>query len=148
MTLMSLHFSVSHNVCSCLYKRFLNINIMSRNIYDVCRFNFLVVKVFGFNFITVEFGTLNMGQTKTTIYDYILFFASSILSIFTRYYMSEVTLNDASESAILEAGMNLLVSVSLYSMIFLKCLNFTIREKYGKIITNINWIDVQVIIVQ
>lgn len=118
---------------------------MSTNIYDVCRFTFLMVKVFGFNFLTVEFGTLNMGQTSTTIYDYVLFFASSIFSFFARYYMSEVTLDDASKSAILGAGTKLLVHISLLSMIFLKLWNFTIREKYAKIISNINWIDLQVI---
>lgn len=121
---------------------------MSRNIYNVCRLTFLVVKVFGFNFLTVEFGTLNMGQYRTTVYDYVLFFASSIFSIFVRYYMAAVTFNDASKSAILEAGMNIIVSLSLYSMILLKLWNFTIREKYGKIITNLNWIDLQVIKVQ
>ena len=121
---------------------------MSSNIYDVCRFTFLMVKVFGFNFLTVEFGTLNMGQIKTTIYDYLLFFASSLFSVVSRHYMSQATLSDASKSAILEAGIYLLMNLSLLWMIFFKLWNFAIREKYAKIISNINWIDLQVIKVQ
>lgn len=151
MSLMCSHFSKTTTKgvhSSYVFKRFTNINIMSSNIYDVCRFTYLMVKVLGFNFLTVEFGSFNKGQIKTTIYDYFLFFVSLIYSVFARFYLSKVTLKDSTKSIVLETASHLIMNFSLLLIIFLKLWNFLIREKYAKIISNIHWIDLQVIKVQ
>lgn len=77
-------------------------------------------------------------------FDYVIHFASVLLTTTVTYFYQRFSIGEASNSVILEVGVFMLFKICLASTIVIKVTNFIQRKKLSCIVTNLHWIDEKV----
>lgn len=114
--------------------------MLIKNIFDVIKFNFILGKYFGFFPFSVNFKSLSKIVCVKP-FDYVIHFASVILSTTVTYCYERLSIDEASNS---EVGVFVLFKVCLASAIVIKVTNFIHRNKLIRIVTNLHWMDEKV----
>lgn len=112
-----------------------------KNIFEVSRLTYYVIKGLGFFPATVNF--VNLGIVSTGKCDLIIYVLSLVFTSFTFIKLSDTTIGHDIKH-IIQLGMILLMNGSLISTFLCKVWNFLMRKNYYKIVTEIHWIDLQV----
>lgn len=115
-----------------------------KNIFEVSRLTYIVIKYFGFFPATVNFVNLEIVSTEYS--DLIIYILSLVFTSIAWIKLSNVTIGNIKKSVILELGLIILMNGSLISMVLYKVWNFMMRKNYFKIVMDIHWIDLKVCI--
>lgn len=117
------------------------------NMFDFLDFQWLLefiykaAKFSGFVFISIDFKSFKIRQTKWNFAALCLSFALSFLANFFDAYMN-ITL--VTRSKLMELGVNIIVRAFLYVTCILKTSNYIQSKKFFQVIKNLQWCNTKV----